>query len=71
MQINIEVFYKLILLICPKYSKQEVSISVQYAQKNKFDEVAFLPADKHKKPFYKLIDCAKPGTPKVPKFTTL
>ena len=55
MQINIEVFYKLILSfwVCTtrhaqsNKSKQEVYISLQYLQKSMLGEVDFFPANKH------------------------
>ena len=33
---------------CPKYPKYDVCISMQYLQTNIWDELDFLPADKHK-----------------------
>ena len=49
MQINIEVFYKLMISfgnqLCPKYPK--VCISLQNIQKHFGDKVDFFPADKH------------------------
>ena len=60
LQINIEVFYKVILLFwvsvtpgMPKVPKISF-ISLQYLHKSMRDEVDFLPADKHKS-FYKMI----------------
>ena len=84
MQINIEVFCKLILLfwVCVARHAQITqnsmfAIRLQYLKENLEDEVDFLPAYNHQR-FLKIdtiidtiIRCVLPGTPKLPKITSL
>ena len=77
-QINIEIFYKLILSFwvcnkacpkCLKYPKTEVCISLQYLQKNVRYKLDVLPGDKSQT--FLQIDTiildVWPGMPKLPK----